>query len=174
MSTISSFFGLETALRGLRAQQAGLNVASHNVANANTPGYSRQRAVTEASSALQLGTPGGLASLGTGVDVQAYARVRDKFLDLQYRVQTGTLGQSSTMSAALAQVETALGEPGDTGIAAQLAKFWSAWGDVANNPSNPAARKRWYRSRARSASCSTVSTGSSAISPRRPVPSTRA
>jgi flagellar hook-associated protein 1 len=144
MPSISSFFGLETTLRGLLAQQSALDVTSHNIANANTPGYSRQQAVLGASDALQVtdGTrTATLASLGTGVQVESYSRVRDQFLDLQYRAQNMVLGQQSATSNSLSQVETALSEPGPNGISAELAQFWSAWGDVTNSPDNPASRQ---------------------------------
>ncbi|HET8953194.1 MAG TPA: flagellar basal body protein, partial [Solirubrobacteraceae bacterium] len=85
---ISSFYGLQTSLRGLLAQQRMLDTAGHNIANASTQGYSRQEVNLIASPAHLIpagGTAsGGLASLGSGVDVQNYRRVRDGFLDLQY------------------------------------------------------------------------------------------
>ena len=141
---ISTFFGLETTLRGLLAQQAALDVTSHNIANANTLGYSRQSALLGASDALQV-TDGArmatLASIGTGVEVQAYTRIRDQFLDLQYRAQNMVLGQYQTTSNSLNQVETALSEPGDNGIASELDKFWSGWADVANAPESAASRQ---------------------------------
>lgn len=143
-SGISTFFGIETTLRGLLAQQRALDVTSHNVANANTPGYTRQQANMTASDPLQVvdGTHlATLASLGTGVDIESYSRVRDQFLDMQYRAQNMVLGDKQTTSNALDQVETALAEPGDNGISAQLAKFWSAWSDVSNSPESTAARQ---------------------------------
>ena len=144
MSGVSTFFGIETALRGLLAQQRALDVTSHNVANANTDGYTRQQAVMAASDALQI-TDGArlstLASIGTGVDVESYTRVRDLFLDMQFRAQNMVLGEKQTTSNAMDQVESALAEPGENGISTQLAKFWSAWADVANSPENPAARQ---------------------------------
>jgi flagellar hook-associated protein 1 FlgK len=136
MSGISTFFGIETTLRGLLAQQNSLDVTSHNIANANTPGYSRQQAILGASDALQV-TDGArlatLASIGSGVTIEGYTRVRDQFLDLQYRAQNMQLGAQQTTDTALTQVQTSLQEPGDNGISSELAKFWSAWSDVANN-----------------------------------------
>ena len=141
---ISTFFGIETALRGLLAQQRALDVTSHNVANANTDGYTRQQALMTATDALQV-TDGSrmstLASIGSGVDIASYQRIRDQFLDMQFRAQNMVLGDKQATSNALDQIETALSEPGDTGISAQLAKFWSAWSDVANSPESPAARQ---------------------------------
>ena len=117
---ISSFYGLQTSLRGLLAQQRSLDVTGHNVANASTKGYSRQEAVLSASDALQLQAgavqSGAGAHLGTGVDVQAYRRVRDGFLDLQYRAQATRLGEEAGVAQGLGNAETALAEPSDDGI----------------------------------------------------------
>ena len=96
---ISSFYGLQTAMRGLLAQQRALDTTGHNIANASTQGYSRQEAVLAAAPATwipQGAVQGGAgAHLGSGVDVQAYRRVRDTFLDLQYRAQATRLGEAS-------------------------------------------------------------------------------
>jgi flagellar hook-associated protein 1 FlgK len=142
---ISSFYGLQTSLRGLLAQQRMLDTAGHNIANASTQGYSRQEAVLQASPALEIpagGIAGGAgAHLGSGVDVQVYRRVRDGFIDLQYRAQNTTLKDWSTRSEALQRAEASLAEPGDNGINAQLSKFWDAWSDVANAPQEPAAKQ---------------------------------
>jgi flagellar hook-associated protein 1 FlgK len=144
---ISSFYGLQTSLRGLLAQQRLLDTTGHNIANASTQGYSRQEAVLVASPALQVpagGTASGAgAHLGSGVDVQAYRRVRDGFIDLQYRAQNTNLQDWTARSSALDQAEAALSEPGDNGINAQLTKFWDAWNDVANAhaPDDQAAKQ---------------------------------
>src|SRR5919109_5048751 len=128
---ISTFTGIQTSLRGLLAQQRALDVTSHNIANASTPGYSRQEATLVTSDALHIsGLNGGM--LGTGVDVQSYKRVRDQFLDLQYRGQSTSLGEQAARSDALSQVELSFAEPGEGGIASALEQFWGAWGDVSN------------------------------------------
>ena len=142
---VSSFMGLQTALRGLLAQQRGLDVTAHNLANANTVGYSRQEAALVAADPLHI-SAGALASgagalLGTGVEVEAYRRLRDTFLDVQYRGQNMALGGNETTSRALASVEAALNEPSDGGIGALLGQYWSAWGDVANYPESQPARQ---------------------------------
>jgi len=134
---ISTFMGLHTSLRGLLAQQRALDVTSHNVANASTLGYSRQEAVVQASGALAV-PPAGM--LGTGVDVISYRRIRDGFLDLQYRAQNMQTGYGTARTGALEQAEMRLAEPGDNGIAARLNSFWSSWSDVANAPESGAAR----------------------------------
>src|SRR3954463_2721407 len=101
---IPAFSGLNTALRGVQAQQAALNVVSHNIANVETPGYSRQEAVFTAAPSLRIdGTKpdGSGAQLGQGVDVQSYRRLRDDFLYLQFRAQNMTSGQSDVTAKRL-------------------------------------------------------------------------
>jgi flagellar hook-associated protein 1 FlgK len=140
---ISTFMGLQTALRGVLAHQQAIDTTSHNVANANTEGYSRQEAVMSAGTALQvagLGTAG-TEMIGTGVSVDAFRRIRTGFLDLQYRAQAMQVGDQETRSTQLDQVQMALSEPSDTGIASQLAKFWNGWADLTNSPDNLAARQ---------------------------------
>jgi flagellar hook-associated protein 1 FlgK len=142
---ISSFLGLQTSLRGLLAQQQALDVAAHNVANANTVGYTRQEATLGATNPLHLtagATQNGAgAFLGQGVDVTAYRRVRDSFLDLQVRAQTMALGDATTSAEALDRVQSALGEPSATGINALLGKFYTAWSDLANHPESDSSKQ---------------------------------
>ena len=113
---ISSFYGLQTSLRGLLAQQRALDVTGHNVANASTKGYSRQEAVLAASDALVI-PPGArpvAAPARTSAPAstsQAYRRVRDGFLDLQYRAQATRLGEEAGVAEGLDQAELALAEP---------------------------------------------------------------
>jgi flagellar hook-associated protein 1 FlgK len=143
--SISSFLGLQTTLRGLQAQQQALDVAAHNVANANTVGYTRQQAVLGASPSLHLQNGavqnGAGAFLGQGVDVTAYKRIRDSFLDLQVRAQTMALGEGSTNSQALDAVQSSFGEPSTTGINSLLSNFYAAFGNLANNPEDAGAKQ---------------------------------
>jgi flagellar hook-associated protein 1 len=141
---ISSFYGLQTSLRGLLAQQRALDTTGHNIANASTTGYSRQEAVMAAAPALvipQGAVQGGAgAHIGAGVDVLSYRRIRDTFLDLQYRAQATRLGDEAGRAQGLDRAELALAEPSDNGINKQLSEFWSAWADLANAADDPAAR----------------------------------
>jgi flagellar hook-associated protein 1 FlgK len=136
--SLSTFMGVETALRGLLAQQRALNITGHNIANANTIGYTRQT-TTMQSSAGVLEAPAGL--IGTGVDVVEYARARDMFVDIQLRAQTMLQGYHDARSDGLKQVELALNEPSDNGVSKLLERFWSSFHDLGNAPENPAARQ---------------------------------
>ena len=79
--------------------------------------------------------------IGTGVDVTAYRRIRDAFVDVQLRAQMTRQGNYEAKSDGLDQVELALAEPGDTGLNTLLGKYWNAWQDVANAPENLATRQ---------------------------------
>jgi flagellar hook-associated protein 1 len=139
----SPFFGLDIATRSLRAQQTLVDIANQNIANANTPGYSRQAGVVTATMPYpipvfrQNGQPG---QMGTGVQVTEVNRARDTFVDYQIRNQLTSQGRWDARSAALAQVEAVVNEPSATGLSSQMTKYWSAWQQVANNPADPAVR----------------------------------
>ncbi|MEA2177215.1 MAG: flagellar hook-associated protein 1 [Solirubrobacteraceae bacterium] len=144
MTSISTFSGLQTSLRGLLAQQRSLDVTAHNIANAQTEGYTRQEAVLGASlpytinSGVLVGGQG--AQLGQGVDVLEFRRMRDSFLDLQYRAQNMSLGDKTATADGLARVEEQLGEPSDDAISGLLGKYWDAWGALEANPTDGAAK----------------------------------
>src|SRR3989440_3592836 len=129
-SPVSTFFGLQTTLRGLLAQQRAVDVTTHNVANANTVGYSRQEAVLEPTAALDIRTGalngGGGGQLGSGVDVTTYRRIRDVFLDLQYRAQNMSLGQWQATARTPDQAEAGPNGPGGHRTTAELAQVCSA------------------------------------------------
>lgn len=139
----SAFFGLNTALRGLVASQQMLETAAHNVANANTPGFSRQRAQLVASDPFSYpsfnrsGLPG---QVGTGVSVATISRVRDAFLDLQLRGQLSIEGGWTARRDELSKVETIFPEPNASGLGTVLGRYWAAWQDLAGDPNSSASR----------------------------------
>jgi flagellar hook-associated protein 1 len=141
---VSSFFGLQTSLRGLIAQQTLLDTAGHNISNASTDGYSRQKVNLGASNALTVSTQGSVnptGQLGSGVDVTGFARVRDTFLDSQFRAQNTALQQQQARADGLNNAELSLAEPGTSGVSAALDKFWTAWGDLEKTPDLDAAKQ---------------------------------
>lgn len=134
MPTINSI--LATAASGLKTQQAALSVTSNNIANASTPGYSRQRAVMAANTALV--TPQGV--FGAGVNVVDVTQVHDALLDANYRDESAAASENQARSDALGQVETILGEPSDNGLSSVMDQFFSAWSDLASNPTTASDR----------------------------------
>jgi len=135
----SPFFGLDIGVSALRTAQQLLDTAAHNVANANTPGYSRQTVqVVQAPPYTypafnRSGLPG---QIGTGVTVASITRVRDTFLDLQMQAQTALNGEWDTRQQELSKVETIFPEPSDSALGNTISKYWAAWQDVSNNPDN--------------------------------------
>ncbi len=138
----STFDGLHIALSALRAQQKALEVSAHNVANANTPGFSRQQAVLAPMTPSLAAVPGAAwgTYLGRGVQLTEVRRVRELFLDTQARADLQLLGRWEVRRDALAKVEAILEEPGDTGLRGVLDGFWSSWQELANNPESMAVR----------------------------------
>lgn len=141
--------GIEIGRRALQAGQTALQVASHNIANASTPGYARQ--TVEQNSVA--GVHG--SNVGSGVDVAAVVSQRDAFLDSQARVEQQVLGRWQAMERALTGIEgifnepagagsseagTVFNEPSGLGLSGSLSRFWNAWQDVANVPESGAAR----------------------------------
>jgi flagellar hook-associated protein 1 len=142
--SIPAFSGLNTALRGVQAHQAALDVTSHNIANVDTDGYSRQQVVFGASPSLRIGAgakqDGTGAQLGQGVDVLSYRRLRSDFLDLQYRAQNMAASQSEVTSQRLTTVQSLLGSNTANDLGKQLDNFWSAWSTLSANPTSQAAK----------------------------------
>ena len=126
---------LSTARSALVTHQTAISVISHNIANAETDGYSRQRA--EIAPGMPVPIPEGM--LGTGVQVRDVSRLRDGLLDIGYRQSNSKAGYWQRRAAVLSQVEALHGDP-VTGLSSELDAFWDAWGDLANDPSNPAVR----------------------------------
>lgn len=135
--------GLDTAVKALRAHQLAVDVAAHNIANAQTPGFSRQRVLLR-----PIGLEGAawsardslLGKPGFGVDARDVQRIRDAFIDYQARQALSSRGQHSAFAAPLRNAETIFNDPSDDGISALLARFWAAWHDVVNEPESSAAR----------------------------------
>ena len=139
----STFFGLDLALRALKTQQRAIDVTNHNIANAATPGYSRQALSLAATMPYTLpafnrdGLPG---QLGTGVVPGPITRARDVFVDFQYRREVAVRDEARTRNTYLGQLEAIFNEPSDAGLNAALDDFWNAWQTVANNPTDTSAR----------------------------------
>jgi flagellar hook-associated protein 1 FlgK len=130
--------GLQTALSGLVAEQQALDTTGNNIANANTEGYTRESVLMGSNRPIEIPATSSLtgqgAQLGTGVSVENIARIRNSYLDAQYRTQNSTLSSATTQSEELAQAQAAFNEPSSSGLATQLSAFWSAWSDLANTP----------------------------------------
>ena len=129
--------GLDIAVRALIAQQMGVDTVSHNIANVNTDVYSRQRLGLAAVPGPQLD---GRNGPGHGVIPVGVDRVRDLFVDRQFRDGSQTSGRLAARAGLMQRVEQVLQEPSDFGLRSALSRYWNAWRDVSSQPESSAAR----------------------------------
>ncbi len=139
----SLFYGLNIAKNTLSAQTQVLNVTGHNVANASTPGYSRQ---TVQLVAVSDDTMYGRRSstdlcIGAGVEAKTILRSRFALYDEIYRKENQDLNSFSKTEDLMHQVELLFDEPSDSGLSSVLNSFFNGWQDLANDPQNMAARE---------------------------------
>lgn len=127
---------LNSAQLALAAQQLGIQVTGHNIANVNTPGYSVQEPQLTATAPYS-SKPG---QIGTGVTVSAITRQFDQFLQRQITDNSSDSGKLSTEDQALQQVQSIFNESTATGLNSVMSSFWNAWQDLANNPQGSTER----------------------------------
>lgn len=127
---------LSIGLSGLLAMQRSLATTSHNIANVNTPGFSRQR--TEL--ATQLPEFSGNGFIGTGVNVTTVRRAYDAFLTEQVQSYTSEHAQFETFHGLTAQIDNLFADP-EAGLSPTLQQFFNSVQEVADDPSAPAARQ---------------------------------
>jgi len=130
------FASLNLGTEAMRAAQGALGVIGHNIANINTEGYSRQRAILETSTPQQA-NPG---QRGTGVSFDRIQRLNDAFTKIQINSETRKFGEFSIASDILDQMETILNEPDDNGLQVAISDFLNSFHTLANNPEDFGAR----------------------------------
>jgi flagellar hook-associated protein 1 FlgK len=125
---------LALAAQSLKTQQLAIQTTGHNIANASTPGYSRQRVnLVSAYPSFQGGV-----FIGQGVDVAGVARIIDRFAESELLGLHGDVGYSETQNRALSGIQEAF--PLTGGITGALSEFFAAWSDLANNPGGTSER----------------------------------
>lgn len=128
--------GLEVARKALSAYQLAMSVYGNNIANVDTPGYSRRTLLLSEGEGHKLP----VGRIGLGVDPVTIRRMRDSFLDDAYRRQSTSLGMYESLEQTLAEVEMVFGEPGEAGLSLVLNEFWDSWQELANRPESPTVR----------------------------------
>jgi len=126
---------LNTAVSGLLSFQRALSTTSHNVANVNTPGYSRQTVAFDTNNPSFFGG----SFYGNGVHVESVARSYDQFLTLEVRDTTSTYARADRFSELTAHIDDVLADP-QGGISPILADFFASVQDVADDPASSTAR----------------------------------
>ncbi len=135
----STFLGLNTAKSGLNYYQASINTTAHNIANAETDGYSRQQVIAQASSALRLYTSAGMQ--GTGVTISGIEQVRNPYYDLKYWNTSSTQGEYSVKYDYSYEMETYFDEmTSETGITSLISELQDAIQDLCDDPSDETTR----------------------------------
>jgi flagellar hook-associated protein 1 FlgK len=138
----STFFGLEIGRRALMTSQLALDVTAHNIANANTDGYSRQKISLTATTPMlvsmnRMEIP---AQLGTGVKLSAVTRAKDMLLEKQIQTETATQSQSDATVSEFSQVENVVNEPSSTALGSALDSFWAGWQELSTSPEDVSTR----------------------------------
>jgi flagellar hook-associated protein 1 FlgK len=141
---INSFYGLEMARRATNAFRLGIQTAGHNISNVQTEGYSRQR--VNLVTCLPFPNPGMMSpvmpgQIGTGVEVNSITRVRDAFLDFQYRQEMSPLGYWAQIKTVFNNIEMFIAEPNRQGIQSSLDEFWTSLQELSKNPESAPVRE---------------------------------
>ena len=134
MSGLSS--ALAIAIGALQAEQGALDVTTNNVANTNTPGYSRQVPDFVENPPVVLGN----LTVGAGVDLQKIESLRDPILQVQIDQETQQQGQLNSFVTALQQAQT-LFTSSTADIGTQISNFFSSLGQLSTDPANLALRQ---------------------------------
>ena len=140
----STFSGIELGKRSIMAQTDAITTAGHNISNANTEGYSRQRVQIKEFDPLyrpdmtRAERPG---QIGQGVDVQSITRVRDELLDKRIVAQANQETYWQTRSDYYTMLEQIYNEPDDISVRYNMDKFWESWQELSVNPESQASRQ---------------------------------
>lgn len=140
----STFSGIELGKRSIMANTDAITTAGHNISNANTEGYSRQRVQIKEFDPLykpdleRLERPG---LIGQGVDVKSIDRIRDELLDERIVAQANQESYWDTRSKYYQMIEQIYNEPDDISVRSNMDKFWEAWQELSINPESKAARQ---------------------------------
>lgn len=130
-----SFGGINTMRSALQANQRSLQIIGHNVANANTAGYSRQAmSLVAGEPVTKLLSGGQPAQFGTGVREAEIIRYRNDFLDRQFRNRNALAGFHEGFNIGLVQMELIFNEPTEAGLRVRFDDFWEAVQNLNNRP----------------------------------------
>jgi flagellar hook-associated protein 1 FlgK len=130
------FSTIQLSANALSAAQLGLQVTSNNIANANTPGYLRQRLVQAPSVPQRYGN----LVLGSGVEVEAVVQVVDRYLQERLRSAESDVASGEMQASVYAQLEAVFGELSDTDLSTSLTNFFASIHEILNQPESTSVR----------------------------------
>lgn len=140
----STFSGIELGKRSIMANTDAITTAGHNISNANTEGYSRQRVQIKEFDPLykpDLERAERAGMIGQGVDVQSINRIRDELLDTRIVAQANQESYWDTRSKYYMMLEQIYNEPDDISVRSNMDKFWESWQELSINPESKASRQ---------------------------------
>lgn len=140
----STFSGIELGKRSIMAHTDAISTAGHNISNANTEGYSRQRVQMKEFDPLyrpELERAERAGMIGQGIDVQSINRVRDEMLDQRITAQQNQESYWDTRSKYYTMIEQIYNEPDEVSVRSNMDKFWESWQELSVNPESQAARQ---------------------------------
>ncbi|MGD2036827.1 MAG: flagellar hook-associated protein FlgK [Desulfobacterales bacterium] len=135
MSDINTMMSL--AGQALLTQQQAINVTSHNIANVNTPGYSRQQLIMTTNTPLD----SSIGPMGTGVSAEGIERVYDRYLSAQINNESQGLGRWDAQKDGVQIVEMIFNEANGSGLNQVMSEFWNAWQSLTNDPDGTTERQ---------------------------------
>lgn len=140
----NSFGAIELGKRSLMAHAQQINTAGHNISNADTEGYTRQRVQVKAFDPIyrpdltRAETPG---QIGQGTAIEQITRLRDELLDQRIVAQENQESYWATREKYYVMLEQIYNEPNDVSVRTNMDRFWSAWQELSVFPDNKAARQ---------------------------------
>ncbi len=133
----SIFNGLHIGFSGLSASQLGINTTGHNISNAETEGYTRQRVVQQSAQPLGTIIPG---AQGNGTQVKEIVRIHDEFVFGRFRSEGENKEFTDFQRQSLEELSTYFPEIENVGIKFDMQEYFSLWGDLSINPDNQAVK----------------------------------
>ncbi len=127
---------LSIAVQALQANQGALNVTTNNIANVNTPGYSRQVAILNEAPTFQENN----ITFGGGVTLEQFQSVRDQLLQLRIYEETQQQNNSETQFNSLSQIQSIFSDP-TQGVGGALSAFFNSLSQLSTNPTDANARQ---------------------------------
>ncbi|MBQ9564316.1 MAG: flagellar hook-associated protein FlgK [Synergistaceae bacterium] len=140
---LSTFSGIEMGKRALNAFRLGMQTVGHNISNMETEGYSRQ--VVNYGTVQPMDLPG-MGQVGQGVQVEEITRIRDEFLDFQYRSNQANLGYWDKINSLYETIQNYIAEPAGEGVRVAMSTFFDAMQSVQQTPEDAAARRNLVES----------------------------
>lgn len=134
----STFFGLDIGTSGLHTYQAALNTTAHNITNAKTDGYSRQKVNRQAKDPISIAQRYGM--VGTGVIANKISQIRDEYYDLKYRSANTINGEYEARTYYLKNIQNFLNEIKEGGFNTNFKNLFNGMSEVEKDPTSKSAR----------------------------------